>query len=146
VVGEARSEWLEAPQVLAASLVPPLLPAEEARQLVAALERELLTPGGLRDASESSRVCTHWMGSFLSAWVRAHGRSPDAQQRARGWADRFRRAIEEFATGEVPEGFELAEGANGAIELRTSGSPLSVLASAEMARFWVEELDHEPRA
>jgi len=137
---------LDAAAVLAASLSPALLPPEHAQRLLAGIERELLTPGGLRERSESSRVLTESMGPFLSAWVRAHGRAADAQQRARAWADRFERAIDEFATGLPPEAFALADAeSNGGTELRPRGAPLSVLAAAEMARFWVEDLDAEWR-
>jgi len=137
----------EAASVLAASLSPALLPAEHAQRLLAAIERELWTPGGLRDQAGSSRVLTEWMGPFLTAWVRAHGRAADAQQCARAWADRFERAIDAFATGHPPDAFERADGdTDGGPELRPRGAPLSVLAAAEMARFWVEDLDAEWRA
>ena len=72
-------------QALAVSLPPALLSPERAERLVATLERELLTPWGLREAPGSERVSIASLGAFVAAYLRTHHRELDAQARARGW-------------------------------------------------------------
>lgn len=133
---------LEATQVLAASLAPPVLPPERARRQVEALERELWTPAGLREAPGSSRILTEWAAAFLTARGRAYGRSAEAQQSARVWLDGFERLLDRYAAGHVPEVFEAAsDAALDDAPLHYAGDPVSAAASADLLRFCVEELD-----
>lgn len=126
--------------VLAASLPPPLLPAEALKALVTAIEKRLFTPWGLREAEKSSHVRPEWLGPFVTAWLRAHGRDPAAMAKAAGWLATLRAAGPERGAG-IPEAFEVgrraAEDGPG-----RAGDPVSIVAAAEIARAWIEELDH----
>jgi predicted glycogen debranching enzyme len=133
---------LEPSQVLAASLSPPLLAPERAARLVATIERELFTPLGLRDSPGSPRLVTEWIGPFVTAFVRANGRTAAAQERARGWLDVLARHLERHAAVHLPVAFEVGGGPLDSASIRYDGDPVSVLAAAELARAWIEELDH----
>ncbi len=123
-------------QALAVSLPPALLPPERAARLVATLERELLTPWGLREAPGSERVSVASLGAFVAAFLRVHGRSPEAQVRARGWLDAVRAAGR--AAGHVPATLRVSADGSRAEPL---GDPASTLAAAELLRSWIEELE-----
>ncbi len=134
---------IEPSLLLAASLSPPLLPAERALSLVGAIERELWTPAGLREAPGAPRILPRWMGHYLSALVRAEGRSDGAQEYARRLAAKFGVALDEHAAGQLPEAFEIgADAAFDGAPLQSSGEPIALAGTAEMLRFWIEELDH----
>jgi hypothetical protein len=136
-------------QLLAVSLPPSLLPPDQGAALVATVERELLTPWGLRESPQSERISTTWLGAFVTAYLRVHERATDAQTRARGWLEAV------LATG-APAGLvpgvllvpkdagansdpiaRAAPGARGPIPIE----PASTLAAAELLRAWIEELD-----
>lgn len=134
---------IEPSLLLAASLSPPLLPAARALSLVGAIERELWTPAGLREAPGAPRIVPRWMGHYLSALVRAEGRSDGAQEHARRLAAKFGQALDEHAAGQMPEAFEIgADAAFDGAPLQSSGEPIALAGTAEMLRFWIEELDH----
>ena len=90
-------------QILAASLHYSMLSPERARAVVETVERELLTPVGLRTLSPSDpRYLGHYggdqlsrdsayhqgtvwpwlLGPFLTAYIRVHGATPEVRQRA----------------------------------------------------------------
>ncbi len=123
-------------QALAVSLPPALLPPERALRLVTSLERELLTPWGLREAPGSERVSTAALGAFVTAYLRVHQRSADAQVRARGWVETARAAG--HATGHVPATLRVSADGSRAEPL---GDPASTLSAAELLRVWIEELE-----
>jgi hypothetical protein len=123
-------------QLLAVSLPPALLPPQRAQRLVATIERELLTPWGLREAPGSERVSTSALGAFVAAYLRVHQRSAEAQARARGWIEAARTAG--HATGHVPA--TLCVSADGSCA-GPVGDPASTLAAAELLRVWIEELE-----
>jgi len=123
-------------QALAVSLPPALLPPERAQRLVATLERELLTPFGLREAPGSERVSTASLGAFVTAYLRIHQRSAEAQARARGWIEAARATGR--ATGHVPATLRVS--ADGACA-EPIGDPASMLGAAELLRVWIEELE-----
>jgi hypothetical protein len=123
-------------QALAVSLPPALLPPERAARLVATLERELLTPWGLREAPGSERVSTAALGPFVAAYLRTHQRAAEAQARARGWITAARGAGRD--PRHVPA--TLRVGADGALA-GPVGDPASTLAAAELLRAWIEELE-----
>jgi hypothetical protein len=130
-------------QVLAASQPPALLPPEHALALVSAVERDLFTPLGLRASPGATRLETEWLGPFFSAYLRVHRRGDEALARARGWLDALDGHLVNRTTGHLPVAFELRDGA--ALETASvpeDADPLSVLASAELLRAWVEEFDH----
>jgi glycogen debranching enzyme len=134
---------LEPSLLLAASLSPQLLGPERARSLVSAIEGELLTSVGLREAPGAPRVLPGWMGHFLTARLRAHGRDEAAQTHARGLLAALGAALDQHAAGQLPEAFET--GTDGTLEagpLQAMGSPVALAGTAELLRFWVEELDH----
>ena len=134
---------LEPSLLLAASLSPPLLPADRALSLVGAIERELWMPAGLREAPGAPRILPRWMGHYLTAFVRAEGRSDGAQEHARRIVARFGAALDEHGAGHLPEAFELgADAAFDGAPLQSAGEPIALSGTAEMLRFWIEELDH----
>ena len=138
---------LEPSLLLAASLSPPLLAPDRARSLVAAVERHLLTPAGPREAPDSPRILPGWMGHFLTALVRAHGRDDAVQARARVMLAQFDAALDAFAAGQVPAAFEV--GADAALDgssFQLAGAPVALAGTAELLRFWIEELDHAETA
>lgn len=124
-------------QLLAVSLPPALLPPEPARQLVETIHRELFTPWGLRTHPGATRVDPAWLGPFATAWLRVHQRSPESQAQVREWLGGLM-TLPLPVPGRIPTAFELHEGrpvpAPGA-------DPMDVLASAELLRTWIEEVD-----
>lgn len=99
-------------QLLAVSLPPALLPLAQSRRLLAMLERELLTPAGLRERPLDERADAAWLGAWAAARMRASGR--DAGARA-AIASRFARIALD--------------------------PPLDPLAAGEVLRGWIEEAD-----
>jgi len=118
-------------QLLAVSLPPALLPPERAARLVATIERELVTAGGLRERADAPEAHTEWLGHYLSAHLRVHQRDAASRARARGWYERVAAALDRGVAGYVGETLEGG-----------SGAPVSVVATAELLRVWVEEMDH----
>ena len=134
---------LEPSQLWAAALPPPLLPPERASRLVATIERELFTPLGLREAPGAPRIEPEWLGPFISAYLRAHGRDAAAQARVRAWLDALAHHLATHAAEHLPVAFELSSDAALDDEpLHYAGDPVSAVAAAELLRAWVEELDH----
>ncbi len=140
---------IEPSQILSVSLKPAVLPHEHASRLVAAFEAELFTPYGLRPSSGSGDAETQWLAPFLSAYLRVHRRSDEAQAQVREWLARLATACragespDEAGAGLhpllVPERFSVES----AVAPGLSGEPISVVAAGELAQLWVEELDHE---
>lgn len=115
-------------QILAVSL--PFSPLDNLHQqkVVAAVERELLTPRGLRSLAPSDprykgRYCGHqgqrdaayhqgtvwgWLiGPFIEAYLKAHNHSSDAKRKCRTWlAPLLRHLEEEACIGSISEIFE----------------------------------------
>ena len=134
-------------QVLAVSLSPSLLPGERAARLVATIERDLLTPHGLRRSAAAVTASPAWFGPFISAHLRVHQRSDEAQARARGWLDGMRSWLDERSAAHVPESIAAPRRGDAASRLRAGAgeapfAPASVLAAAELLRVWIEHLDH----
>jgi glycogen debranching enzyme len=113
-------------QLLGVSLPPALLPPERGQRLVEAVERTLFTHHGLRERRDSARLLPEWLGAFWTAQLRVHGRSPEVQASVRDELAELRGAL----TG-VPGG-----------ALRLRGEPLSLVATAELLRLWIEEVEH----
>jgi glycogen debranching enzyme len=146
---------LTASQLLAVSLPPAALRPDLAARLVATIERELVTPAGVREAMGGGVVSTAWMGPFITAHLRARGRSPETYRRAREWMQDLRRGSESLL-GRPPASFDLGisdradENGNGAVAPATDEDPAAVapgadlsstLAAAELLRVWIEEMD-----
>jgi hypothetical protein len=128
-------------QALAASLPPALLEPERAARLVDTLERELVTPWGLRESPGSDVVSTAALGGFVPAWLRARRRDRAARERARGWVEAALRAGP--VAGQPPARLRLGADGNPAA---VAGPPASALAAAELLRVWIEELEPAPLA
>jgi hypothetical protein len=125
--------------LLAAALSPAILPAGPAARLVENLETMLFTPAGLRPEPGAAVAQPEWLGTFFTAHLRVHGRSPAAQARVREWMDRFAERI--GMCGQVPERFVLSETPGAPARWRAAGAPAAILPMAELLRVWIEELD-----
>jgi hypothetical protein len=99
----------------------------------------LFTPAGLRPEPGAAVAQPEWLGTFFTAHLRVHGRSPAAQARVREWMDRFAERI--GMCGQVPERFVLSETPGAPARWRAAGAPAAILPMAELLRVWIEELD-----
>ncbi len=114
-------------QILAASLPYPTIEAARARSVVQAIERDLLTPYGLRTLSPGDpRYCgrclgdqwerdgayhqgTVWpwlLGPFVTAYVRTAEDKGAARAQARGWLGAFGKHMRDAGVGQVSEIFD----------------------------------------
>jgi predicted glycogen debranching enzyme len=124
VDGEERDASIRPNQVLAASLPHSMLSRERSKAMLAVVERELLTPYGLRslapgdpryrgryegdprsrDGSYHQGTVWAWlMGPFASAYIRANGGSRRARERAAGWIEAFSDHLREAGLGQISE-------------------------------------------
>ncbi|MBS1792029.1 MAG: amylo-alpha-1,6-glucosidase [Acidobacteria bacterium] len=127
VNGEARDGSIRPNQIFAASLTHSMLDGDQAKQVVAAVERELLTPVGLRSLSPNDPCYisnyqgdmrsrdgayhqgTVWpwpMGAFIFAYLKVNGRSKPARKQARKWLNGFLSHLDEACLGQVSEIFD----------------------------------------
>lgn len=127
VNGETRDASIRPNQIFAASLAHSMLDNERAKQVVSAVERELLTPVGLRTLSPSDpnyigvyqgdirsrdgayHQGTVWpwpMGAFLTAYLKANNNSKAARNFARNWLDGFLPHLNSACLGQVSEIFD----------------------------------------
>jgi glycogen debranching enzyme len=127
-----------ASHLLAASLAPALLPPEATRRLLVRIDRDLVTPFGVREAA-GHPARPEWVGPYVAAYLRAHERTPEAHLRMREWLGGLREACDRSSLGHVPEAFD--PDAPPAYP-RIVGDQASVAAAAELLRAWVEEIDH----
>jgi predicted glycogen debranching enzyme len=125
--GDRRDGSIRPNQIIAVSLFHGMLSQERAERVVAAAERHLLTPYGLRTLAPSDpqyhgryegnpsrrdsayHQGTVWpwlMGPFLTAYLQVNGRSPKARQQVSNWLAEFRRYIEDEGLGQIPEVFD----------------------------------------
>jgi len=114
-------------QVFALSLAYPILSEEKCLRMMEVVERELLTPYGLRTLSpRDSRYCgryegdvfsrdsayhqgTVWpwlMGPFVSAYLRLHGNSPEATAHCRRLLEPLLQHLSEAGLGSISEIFD----------------------------------------
>lgn len=127
VDGSQRDASLRPNQIFAVSLPHSMLPAEKARRVVETVQRELLTPYGLRTLARGDpRYCrryegspaqrdaayhqgTVWpwlMGPFLTAYVRVHGHAEAARQQAVAWLMPLQEHLCTAGLGQVSEIFD----------------------------------------
>jgi len=125
VDGEARDPRVRPNQILAVSLTHTMLPREKAKQVVAVVERDLLTPYGLRSLSPNDpqyrgryeggpaerdggyhqgAVWAWLMGPFITAYLKTNGGKDRA--RAARWLEGFNQHIREAGLGQVSEIFD----------------------------------------
>jgi predicted glycogen debranching enzyme len=114
-------------QIFAVSLPHAITTGARARAVVEAVERELLTPYGLRSLSPThadyrgryegnaysrdtayhqGTVWAWLMGAFVTAYLKVHERSPESVAAARGWLRNFRAHLREAGVGQISEIFD----------------------------------------
>ncbi|HXM43040.1 MAG TPA: amylo-alpha-1,6-glucosidase [Bryobacteraceae bacterium] len=154
VDGEARDASVRPNQIFAVSLFHKMLPPDRARAVVDAVERQLLTPYGLRtlapgdpryrgryEGDPASRDSAYhqgtvwpWlMGPFIDAYLYVHGGSLEAQAQAREWLAELSRYAGEEGVGQVPEVFD------GDAPHRAGGCIAQAWSVAELLRTLVQQ-------
>jgi predicted glycogen debranching enzyme len=124
--GEARDGSVRPNQVFAISLTHSMVSAEKAEQVLLVVERELLTPRGLRTLSPSDpRYVGHYegdsrsrdsvyhqgtvwpwlMGSYITAYVKTFGEQIGREVSAE-WLGNFGKHLDEACLGQVSEIFD----------------------------------------
>ena len=132
-----------------------MLDRERAARVVATVERELLTPYGLRSLARSDAQYvaryeggpverdgsyhqgTVWgwlMGPFITAYVKSHGRSEESRRRADTMLDPLREHLKRAGLGHVSEIFD-AEPPH-----RPRGCVAQAWSVAELLRAYVEDV------
>ncbi|MGH8070478.1 MAG: amylo-alpha-1,6-glucosidase [Candidatus Entotheonellia bacterium] len=127
VDGDQRDGTIRPNQIFAVSLPYAMLSPDRARRVVDVVERELLTPFGLRslspndphyrgrcDGDPSSRdgayhqgtVWAWLMGPFITAYVKTHGGSAAAREQASTWVKAFCTHLNDAGLGQVSEIFD----------------------------------------
>jgi len=127
IQGAERDGALRPNQIFAVSLPYTMLSETRARCVVAAVERALLTPYGLRslapddpqyrgryagdptsrDGSYHQGTVWAWlMGPFITAYLKVHGATSQARQQAAQWLSGFRRHLSDAGLGQVSEIFD----------------------------------------
>ena len=122
--GEDRDGAIRPNQIFAVSLHHRMLPPEKEKQIVEVVERELLTPLGLRslsprdanyhpryeggvrerDSAYHQGTVWHWlMGPFISAYIKVHGRSHEAKGQAQAWLKTFDEHLRTAGLGQISE-------------------------------------------
>lgn len=155
VDGDTRDGSIRPNQIFAVSLPHTMLPLEQARRVVDVVERELLTPYGLRSLAptdpryrgryegdprsrdEAYHEGTVWpwlMGPFITAYMKVNGDNHTARQRAAAWLEGFRGYVHEAGLGQVPEIFD------GDAPHRPRGCIAQAWSVAELLRATVEDL------
>ena len=142
-------------QIFALSLPHRMLDAERERSILDVVERELLTPYGLRSLSPSDTEyrgtyggdpCsrdgayhqgTVWawlMGPFITSWVRIHGEEADVHTSARRMLRPLLRHVEESGLGHISEIFD------GDPPHASRGCFAQAWSTAEVLRTFVEDV------
>jgi len=127
VEGDARDGSIRPNQILAVSLPHTMLSREKADQVMAVVERDLLTPYGLRSLSPNdSQYCgryeggpskrdgvyhqgTVWawlMGPFITAYLKVNGTGKKGREQAARWLDAFYGHLNDAGLGQVSEVFD----------------------------------------
>lgn len=126
VNGTERDPSIRPNQIFAVSLPHPLLADEKAYAIVDVVQRELLTPYGLRtldrgnpqyrgvyggdphsrDSAYHQGTVWPWlMGPFLTAYLKVKKHSPAALEQANRWLTAFKQHIREEGLGQISEVF-----------------------------------------
>jgi predicted glycogen debranching enzyme len=155
VSADDRDASIRPNQVLAVSLFQSMLSGEQAKSVVAVVERDLLTPYGLRSLAPSDHKYrgryegdpytrdsayhqgTVWpwlMGPFLTAYLKVNGRSAKARKQAEKWLRELRRFMLDEGVGQISEVFD------GDAPHRAGGCLAQAWSVAELLRVVVEEL------
>ncbi len=127
VNGAERDSSMRPNQIFAVSLPYTMLSDVRAQSVVAAVERDLLTPYGLRslapyepqyrgrctgaaasrDSSYHQGTVWAWlMGPFITAYLKVQGATSQGRQQAAQWLSGFRRHLSDAGLGHVSEVFD----------------------------------------
>lgn len=127
VVGDPDDPSMRPNQIFAVSLHHSMLPPERARKVVAAVQRELLTPFGLRtlsaadpryigryggdqrsrDAAYHQGTVWPWLiGRFIEAYLKVNANSAETRKQAAEWLQPLIEHLREAGLGTVSEIFE----------------------------------------
>jgi glycogen debranching enzyme len=161
VVSDAGTDSSIRPnQIFAVSLPYPLLPPDKALRVVDVVEWELLTPYGLRTLSprdpnyhgrysgdprsrdgayHQGTVWPWLLGPFLTAYVRVHGSSAEARDRARRFLEPLRDHLRQAGLGQISEVFD------GDAPHHPGGCIAQAWSVAEVLRTYVEDALGEER-
>ena len=162
VSGEHRDAAIRPNQVIAVSLANTMVSRERVTSLLRVIERELLTPRGLRTLSPSDpnyigsyeggsesrdgayHQGTVWpwlMGPYITAYVKTYGRKA-GRRFAAMWLEGFREHLDEACVGQVSEIFD------GDAPHTPRGCVAQAWSVAELLRAIVEHVDqpHSERA
>ncbi len=125
--GETHDGSIRPNQIFAVSLPHPILTRERAKQVVAVVERELLTPFGLRSLAPSDpqyrgryaggpverdgayHEGTVWawlMGPFITAYLKVNGSGKKGREQAAQWLEAFNRHLCDAGLGQISEVFD----------------------------------------
>jgi predicted glycogen debranching enzyme len=125
--GERRDASSRPNQILAVSLSHSMLDSARAQAVVEAVERELLTPRGLRSLAPSdpryrgryvgdaaTRDMTYhqgtvwpWLaGPFFTAWLKVHGTDEGSRKTVKAWLAQFEEHLNQAGLGQVSEIFD----------------------------------------
>ena len=124
ISGTKADEQLRCNQIWAVSMPFTMLSAEQEKRVVAAVERHLHTPCGLRTLSPEDpeyhgsyggkqlqrdmayHQGTTWvfpMGAYYLAWLKVHGNTPEAAARVRERLEALEPMLREGCVGQLPE-------------------------------------------
>jgi predicted glycogen debranching enzyme len=156
VDGDVRDASMRPNQIFAASLHHSMLSREHARRVVETVERELLTPYGLRSlapgdpkyrpryegdslsrdgAYHQGTVWAWLMGPFITAYTKAHDKSVESRERARMWLANFHTHLSEAGLGHISEIFD------GDAPHNPNGCIAQAWSVAEVLRALVEDIN-----
>ena len=155
VDGAHRDNAIRPNQIFAVSLTHQMLPLGKARSVVQVVERQLLTPYGLRslapsdpayrgryDGSPYSRDSAYhqgtvwpWLlGPFVRAYLRVNNHSQKARKQAEIWLGGLRTYMEDEGCGQIPEVFD------GDAPHRPGGCMAQAWSVAELLRTCVDDI------
>ena len=155
VDGEMFDDSIRPNQVLAVSLPFTMLSDERAKRVMEVIERDLLTPYGLRSLAPSDpqyratyegdalsrdtayHQGTVWawlMGPFITAYMKVNDRNPQAREQAARWLSGFREHLSEAGLGQISEIFDGDE------PHRPRGCIAQAWSVAELLRVAVEDV------
>jgi predicted glycogen debranching enzyme len=158
--GDVRDASIRPNQIFSISLHHPVLHESRWGSVLDVVTRELLTPAGLRTLSPQDPAYrgtyegdmnsrdsayhqgTVWlwlMGPFVSAYVKAHGRSQSAKDQASEWLHAFEAQMNRGGIGQLPE---LADGD---APHAPKGCIAQAWSVAEVLRAAVEDIDEIPQ-
>jgi predicted glycogen debranching enzyme len=153
--GDDKDESVRPNQIFAVSLPHALLDGEKAKAVVDVVQRELLTPFGLRSLSthdpkyrglylgdqwlrdsayHQGTVWTWPLGAFLTAYLKVHARSEEAKREVRAWLQPLAAHLDAACIGSINEIFD------GDAPHTPRGCFAQAWSVAEVLRVWVDEL------